>query len=138
MEVTAIAKDFVTLCKAGQFEEAGRKYWSPDVVSREPAGPMMEACGIPAVAAKGEGGMPTMRCTGFEIDGPYVTGDRFMVRFAMDITAKADGQRMTMDEIAGSVMPMMLTELPRPSFIGTLASKLSRPGGRNGSLCRLS
>ena len=99
MDVTAIAKDFVTLCKAGQFEEAGRKYWSPDVVSREPAGPMMEARGIPAVAAKGEWWNANHEVHGFEIDGPYVTGDRFMVRFAMDITPKADGQRVKMDEI---------------------------------------
>jgi hypothetical protein len=34
------------------------------------------------------------------VDGTYVNGDQFVVRFKMDITRKASGQRMTIDEMA--------------------------------------
>lgn len=34
-----------------------------------------------------------------EIGGPYVNGDQFIVRFTIDQTVKATGQRMTMDEV---------------------------------------
>jgi ketosteroid isomerase-like protein len=35
-----------------------------------------------------------------KVEGPYVNGDEFTVRFVMDLTNKESGQRMTMDEIA--------------------------------------
>ena len=36
-----LAKDFVRLCREGQFEEAGKRYWSDRIVSLEPMdGPM--------------------------------------------------------------------------------------------------
>ena len=98
MGVTTIARDFVALRRSGKFEEAGRKYWSPDVVSREPMGNMVEARGIPAVAGKGEWWNANHEVRGFEVNGPYVMGDRFVGRFVMDIKPKA-GDRTTMDEI---------------------------------------
>ena len=35
-----------------------------------------------------------------KVEGPYVNGDDFTVRFVMDVTDKDSGQRMTMDEVA--------------------------------------
>ncbi len=32
-------------------------------------------------------------------EGPWVNGDQFSLRFAMDVTARENGQRMQMDEI---------------------------------------
>jgi ketosteroid isomerase-like protein len=33
------------------------------------------------------------------VEGPYVNGDPFVVRFKMDITINASGERRTMDEV---------------------------------------
>ncbi len=35
-----------------------------------------------------------------KVDGPWVNGEQFTVRFTMDVTFKETGQRHTMDEIA--------------------------------------
>lgn len=53
MDIVSIAKDFVGLCQTGQFEAAGTKYWSDDVVSIEPMGDAQESHGKAAVAGKG-------------------------------------------------------------------------------------
>lgn len=37
---------------------------------------------------------------GVSVNGPYVNGDQFVVRFTIDATPKATGQRMTMDEMS--------------------------------------
>ena len=34
-----------------------------------------------------------------EVEGPYVNGDEFAVRFAMDVTFKDNGERQHMDEV---------------------------------------
>ena len=36
---------------------------------------------------------------GVQVEGPYVNGDQFVVRFKMDLTPKATGERRTMDEV---------------------------------------
>jgi hypothetical protein len=36
---------------------------------------------------------------GVSVNGPYVNGDQFVVRFTIDVTPKATGQRMTIDEM---------------------------------------
>jgi ketosteroid isomerase-like protein len=100
MDTGSIAKDFVSLCQNGQFEEAGRKYWSDDVVSLEPMGDAREMHGKAAVAGKGQWWRDNHEVHGATVEGPYVSGDDFTVRFAMDITPKQSGQRMIMDEIA--------------------------------------
>lgn len=100
MDTAAVAKDFTELCRTGNHEEAGAKYWSDDVVSIEAMdGPMKELHGRDAVKGKGEWWYANHTIHGGEVEGPYVQGDQFAVRFTMDITAKESGQRMTMDEI---------------------------------------
>jgi ketosteroid isomerase-like protein len=99
VDTGAIAKDFVNLCQSGQFEEAGSKYWADDVVSIEPMGDVLEMRGKAAVAGKGEWWRNNHEVHGATVEGPYVSGDAFTVRFAMDITPRQSGQRMMMDEI---------------------------------------
>jgi ketosteroid isomerase-like protein len=36
---------------------------------------------------------------GFETSGPYVNGDQFALRFKIDVTPKASGQRTQMEEV---------------------------------------
>ena len=104
MTTTAeIAKDLVALCKAGKFGESGEKYWADDVVSVEAGGPPgMDPVsrGKDAARGKGEWWAGAHDIHSVQVDGPYVNGDQFTVRFVMDMTVKESGQRMQMDEIA--------------------------------------
>jgi len=103
MTVKAIADDFAAMCKAGGFDQAGHKYWSDDVVSVEAGGPDgMDPVsrGIEAVKAKGEWWYANHEIHSAEATGPFVNGDQFIMRFKMDVTMKASGQRMQMDEDA--------------------------------------
>ena len=34
-----------------------------------------------------------------ETHGPYVNGEQFALRFSLDVTQKANGQRMQMEEV---------------------------------------
>ena len=104
MTTTAeIAKDLVALCKAGKFGESGEKYWADDVVSVEAGGPPGTdpvSRGKDAARGKGEWWANAHDTHSVQVDGPYVNGDQFTVRFVMDVTVKESGQRMQMDEIA--------------------------------------
>jgi ketosteroid isomerase-like protein len=100
MNTQDIAADFTALCAAGQFDEAGEKYWADDVVSLEAMpGDMARVAGKAAVRGKGEWWNSAHEVHGSKVEGPYVNGDQFVVRFTMDLTQKASGQRMTMDEV---------------------------------------
>src|SRR5476649_2056941 len=104
MSTTAeIAQDLVALCKAGKFGESGEKYWADDVVSVEPGGPPgMDPVsrGKDAARAKGEWWVNNHETHSVAVEGPYVNGDQFIVRFSMDVTVRDSGQRMKLDETA--------------------------------------
>lgn len=103
MTVTEIANDLVAICKAGDFSTPGEKYWADDVVSVEagaPPGGDPASRGKAAAAAKGEWWVGAHEIHGTQVHGPYINGDQFTVRFQMDVTVKATGQRLSMDEIA--------------------------------------
>lgn len=100
MDAAAVATAFTDLCAAGDFDQAGETFWAEDVVSLEPMpGDMARVEGRAAVAAKGEWWAANHEIHGFEVEGPFVFGDQFAVRFSMDVTPK-DGKRMEMDEVA--------------------------------------
>jgi hypothetical protein len=99
MNTQELAKTFTDLCAKGEFDAAGQKFWSDDVVSREPMpGDMAEMKGRKAVEGKGAWWYANNEIHGVKVEGPYVHGDQFAVRFTMDVTPKG-GQRATMDEI---------------------------------------
>ncbi len=101
MEIQSLAEDFVALCKAGKFEEAGLRYWSPDIVSVEasaPPGGDPQSHGLDAVKAKGAWWYANHVIHSVDVTGPYVNGDQFIVRFAMDVTFKPNDMRMKLDE----------------------------------------
>ena len=99
MNTEDIAHDLVALCKSGKFQEAGEKYWAEDVVSVEAMGDNPELHGNAAVRGKGEWWSNAHEIHGVEVEGPYVNGDEFAVRFRMDITIKETGERRVMDEV---------------------------------------
>ena len=103
MSTQDIANDLVAICKTGDFDAAGEKYWADDVVSIEAGGPPgMDPVSRGKDAARGKGewwaGAHEVHSAG--VEGPYVNGDQFIVRFTMDLTVKATGERIGMDETA--------------------------------------
>jgi len=99
MTTQDIAHDLVALCREGKFHEAGEKYWAEDVLSVEAMGEPAESRGIEAARAKGEWWAGAHEVHEAKVEGPYVNGDSFVVRFTMDLTVKESGQRHTMDEV---------------------------------------
>ncbi|HEY9216799.1 MAG TPA: nuclear transport factor 2 family protein [Phenylobacterium sp.] len=93
-----IAKDLVALCSAGAFDAAGEKYWADSVLSLEPTEGGATR-GIAQVRLKGEAWTHANEVHSVVVEGPYVHGDQFVVRFKIDQTVKATGQRMQMDEV---------------------------------------
>lgn len=97
--VKDVADDLVAMCKAGQFDESGEKYWAEDVVSIEPMpGDMQRVEGKAGVKAKGEWWAANHEVHDVAVEGPYVNGDQFAVRFTMEVTPKG-GERMRLDEV---------------------------------------
>jgi len=100
-DIRTIADDFTALCKAGEFDAAGEKYWSADVVSLEAQpGDMARIEGVDSVRAKGEWWYANHEVHSSEVEGPFLNGDQFALIFRMDLTPKATGERGKMDEVA--------------------------------------
>jgi ketosteroid isomerase-like protein len=94
----------VELCSQGKFNEAMNSLYADDIVSVEAmTGPNMPARmeGIAAVRKKGEWWEQNHEIHSVKVEGPWPHGDRFIVRFIMEVTAKAGpmaGKRMHLDE----------------------------------------
>jgi len=99
MSADEVARELTQLCKDGRFDEAGERFWAEDAVSMEAAGPDPVARGKAALKAKGEWWGANHEVHRFDVEGPYVNGDQFVVRYSLDVTQKASGQRITMDEV---------------------------------------
>ncbi|MES0136089.1 nuclear transport factor 2 family protein [Mesorhizobium sp. M0016] len=88
------------MLQQGDHLGAGEKYNADDIVSLEAMeGPMAIARGKEALRQKGEWWQENHEVHGGSVEGPYVNGDQFAVRFKFDITPKATGERVTMDEV---------------------------------------
>jgi hypothetical protein len=91
MDTKIIADAFTALCAKGEFTQAGQTYWSDDIVSCEAMpGDMAEIKGVWWYA--------NHDVHSVKVEGPYVHGHQFLVRFTMDVTPKG-GARMKMDEM---------------------------------------
>jgi len=99
MTTQELAQAFTQLCRDGELDEAGRRYWSDDIVSCEPMeGAMAEIRGRAGVEQKGQWWYANHEVHKVEVGGPYVHGNQFVVRFTMDVTPKGQA-RMSMDEV---------------------------------------
>lgn len=100
MTTQNIASDFVALLKEGKDHEAAARYNADDIVSYEAMdGPMAEMRGKEALRQKGEWWVTSHEVHSAAVEGPYVNGDSFCVRFTYDFTRKETGERLKMDEI---------------------------------------
>ncbi len=104
-DTLTVGKKLVELCKQGKAHEAIDTLYSPHIVSVEAAagGPTMPQRmeGLAAVKGKAEWWEKNHEVHSADAEGPYPHGDRFIVHFKYDITAKSGpmaGKRMVMDE----------------------------------------
>lgn len=103
MTTQEIADKLVALCQQGQFLEAIQTLYAQDVVSVEagaPPGGSREMAGLEAVIGKAHWWQGEHEVHSASVEGPLVSSAHFCVRFAMDVTARSTGRRMTMDELA--------------------------------------
>jgi ketosteroid isomerase-like protein len=97
-----IGKRYVALCKEGKNDVILDELFTKDTVSIEagaPPGQDRAAKGLDAIRAKSKWWRDNHTVHGAEVFGPYPHDDRFAVRFLYDITQKASGKRLTMDEV---------------------------------------
>lgn len=103
-DTLSVGKKLVELCKEGKNMEAIETLYSPQIVSVEAAsGPNMPAKmeGIEAIKGKATWWEANHEVHSAEVDGPFPNGDRFIVRFKYDVTAKGGpmaGKRFMMEE----------------------------------------
>jgi ketosteroid isomerase-like protein len=101
MDIETIARDVAALAGAGKDEEIAEKYWADSVVSIEKdESPMRVTRGKKEVHAKGTWFMENHTVHSVKCDGPYIHESQFALRLTYDLTPKASGQRMQMDEVA--------------------------------------
>ncbi len=105
-DVMEVGRKLVETCKQGKFREAMEESYSPHIVSIEAGGPpgtSPRSEGIAAVRGKADWWEKNHEIHKVNVAGPWPHGDRFIVRFTLDVTAKAGpmaGKRFTMDEAA--------------------------------------
>ena len=100
MDIKQIGEDMAALNRALRFDEAGEKYWSPDVVSIEPESdtPHSYCRGIEEVRAKSAWFESVAKVHSVEVEGPFINRDQFCLRYVMDME-RADTGHFTMTEI---------------------------------------
>ena len=100
MTTSEVATKLVDFCRQGQFEDAVKELYSPNIVSVEPDGaPLKEVKGLEGVIKKGEHfNSMVEEFHGMEVSNPVVADQFFSCSMKMDVTFKG-APRSTMEEI---------------------------------------
>lgn len=102
MSIAEIANGLVELCRKGKNMEAIEKYYSDAIVSIESMsspGMPAEMRGIEAIKGKNKWFFDNNEIHKEEVNGPFIGERQFAVEFKMDVTQKASGKRMKMEEV---------------------------------------
>ena len=101
--IQEVARDFTAMLRAGQFEAAGKRFWAPDVASIEPmdvpGGIRTTVSGADAARIKCVARFDTVRIEEIGIDGPFVTGNQFVLFLDLVTVDAASGVRQPVTEI---------------------------------------
>tara|TARA_B100001765_G_C19499652_1_gene338599 strand:- start:467 stop:829 length:363 start_codon:yes stop_codon:yes gene_type:complete len=101
MDTQQIAETLVNQFNAGEEKKIYEELYSPDIVSVEHSGGEFPRCeGMEDVMKKGQWWYENFEIHSSSAEGPLVADDWFSVKFTMDTTHKASGQRSEMSEIA--------------------------------------
>ena len=101
-----VGKKVVELCNAKRFVDAVNTLYAPDIVSVEVHGDANMPArmqGIDAVRGKSQWWIDNHDIHSVKAEGPWPHGDRFIVKFTMEVTPKIGpmaGKRMKMEEAA--------------------------------------
>lgn len=100
MTTAELARHFTELLRQGDHEGAAARYNADNIVSYEAMeGPMAVCEGREAVKQKGDWWNENHVVHGGSVEGPFLNGDQFAVGFKMDVTPKATGERITLNEV---------------------------------------
>jgi hypothetical protein len=100
MSVQTVAHKFVELCRQGKNFDVMRTMYAPNIVSVEGDG--KQTAGQQPVIKKSEDWVSDKTFNGETVAGPFFNAanpDQFTVYFTLDITPKATGKRITLEEI---------------------------------------
>jgi hypothetical protein len=98
VSLQTVAGKFVELCNQGKNFDVMRTMYAPDIVSVEGGGE--ETIGQQPVIHKSEVWQANNDIHGEKVRGPFFNGrNQFAVHFTFDITRKAMGQRVTIEEV---------------------------------------
>ena len=100
MSVETVGRKFVEMCRAGKNFDVMRTMYAANIVSVEGDG--KETAGQGPVIKKSEDWVSDKAFNGETVAGPFFNGanpDQFAVYFTLDVTPKATGKRITLEEI---------------------------------------
>jgi len=98
MSLKTIASQFVELCNQGKNFDVMHAMYAPDIVSVEASGE--ETAGKTPVIQKSEHWQAQNTIGGEKVRGPFFNGpNQFAIHFTFDVTPKATGQRITLEEV---------------------------------------
>lgn len=101
MSVQSVAERFTELCRQGKNFDVMRTMYAPDIVSVEGDG--KQTAGQGPVIKKSEDWVADKTFNGETVAGPFYNAsnpDQFAVYFTLDVTPKATGKRITLEEVA--------------------------------------
>jgi hypothetical protein len=101
MSLQTVAHKFVEMCRKGANFDVMRTMYAPGIVSVEGDG--SETQGQHPVIKKSEDWVSDKAFHGETVAGPFfnsANADQFTVYFTQDVTPKATGKRMTLEEVA--------------------------------------
>jgi hypothetical protein len=101
MSLQSLAHRFVELCNQGKNFDVMETMYAPDIVSVEGDG--KQTAGKAPVIQKSRDWVADKTFHGETVAGPFFNGanpDQFAVYFTLDITPKATGKRITLEEVA--------------------------------------
>jgi hypothetical protein len=102
MNTQEVANKVVELTRKQAWHEAVDRLYAKEVVSVEAqgmGGESAEKRGIDAVRGKADWWINNMQVHSFEVSGPFVAHDRFVVQYDVDVTDKNSKNRMQMSEV---------------------------------------
>jgi len=100
MSLQSVAHQFVEMCRQGKNFDVMRSMYAPNIVSVEGDG--KQTAGQAQVIKKSEDWGSDKTFHGETVAGPFYNGanpDQFAVYFTFDITPKASGKRMRLEEV---------------------------------------
>jgi hypothetical protein len=101
MSLQSTAERFVDLCRQGKNFDVMRTMYAPDIVSVEGDG--KQTAGQGPVIKKSEDWVSNKTFNGETVAGPFyntANPDQFAVYFTLDVTPKATGKRVILEEVA--------------------------------------